>query len=490
MHCFLRPASFESKHCDGAYMEAEEMDTRADGATFTLRDKLKQIFPEGAHVVYIGKEYSESWAEAMDDSIDIAFPTERDSLTGGALMEPMKVVQDGFNDFKNAEREYYEKGWPVTWFKGSQEDYDAFINQRSAPAQFALLKEAGGPDTPIENFFHREAEMVISPTFVECMENYRGPLSQDVTGALPALVGETDPGNKTATGKAIDRSQAMGMLGPPWANLQRLFAGIYKKAALAASRNPDHAEEITVVSGQGQTISVRLERLKRGSFHCHPDVDSSFPESTAAKRAQLAQILPLAMQSPVGMEMFQSPDNWEQILELQGFPELVLTPAIAFRKQTRELEILLREAPVPNDQAVQGYAVEHAQLALQARGAGLPEPEYAPPPSELPSVQPEEDDYHDWESKKCREYLSSEDCWRQQLEGNEAGIRNVRLHKAAHDQFMQQQAMAMQPGPPGMQPGAPPMKPKPAVAAGAAPGAPMQVQQAAAPPGAPGQPTL
>ena len=88
-----------------------------DGDT-SIRAFLLTMFPEGVHLKYMGKELSEATPESFDDAIDIVMSEKRDSLTGGALMEPMKIVQDGFNDFKNSEREYYEKGWPMTHFKG------------------------------------------------------------------------------------------------------------------------------------------------------------------------------------------------------------------------------------------------------------------------------------------------------------------------------------------------------------------------------------
>lgn len=492
MNGFMRPAAFESGCCDATYIgpasiddegnEVEGDNLNEDGEPMTIRDKFNELFPEGVRVVYAGKSFSEAYPESMDDAICIGFPVERDGLTGGALMEPMKVIQDGFNDFRNAEREYYEKGWPTTWFKGDAQDYDAFVDQKSSPAKFGLLKyTTSGPDVPLENFFYREPDMAVSPSFVQCIEDYQGNLSQDITGALPSLAGEANPDQKTASGQAMLRAQAMGNLGPAWANLQRMFACIYKQAALAASKNPDHGKEITVVSGEGQSIQIKMERLSRGSFHAHPDVDSTFPESTAAKRATLAQILPMAAASPIGMELFKSPDNWEEILSLQGFPELVLTPALAYRKQTRELEILLREAPVPNQEAIQAYQVQHAGAAMQAMGAGLPEPPYQPPSEMKPSVEPQLLDYHQWEFAKCQEYLSSEDAWRQEAEGNQQGIENVRLHAMAHQQMMQ--ALA----PPPM-PSMPMPKPKPG--ANAAPEANQQVQNASQPPGAPGQPTI
>ena len=83
----------------------------------------------------------------------------------------------------------------------------------------------------------------------------------------------------------------MGVKGIPWQSVQWLMARMYYMAALCASKNPDHSEEILVPSKQGGAKSLKLERLRKGHFGAFPDEDSSFPESTAAKRALLQQLL-------------------------------------------------------------------------------------------------------------------------------------------------------------------------------------------------------
>jgi hypothetical protein len=445
MHLFMRPAAFEDKVCDNPWVEGDEPQLTEDGKQMTLRDKLRELYPEGCHVKYMGQEYSESWAEAMDDAIDIGFPTKRDGMTGGALMEPGKVIQDTFNDYKNAERENYEKGWPVTYFRGDVEDYDAIRNQRSTPKSYVLLKE-GDPANPVEDMFHTEEGFDVPASFVEAMEACK-QLIKEVIGALDALQGSSKA-DQTASGQAMDRAQAMGVLGPAWANIQKMWAGIYQKAAILAAKNPDHAKEIAVPGKDGKKITFHLQKLKKGTFRCKPDQDSSFPESTASQRANMQGLLPMAAKSPVGATLFESPDNWEEILRLNGNPNLVLTPAIAYKKQTRELEILLGEPPAANPDFAT-YNQQHATQTLTAEAQGLPAPPYQPPPAQLPSLMPEADDYHKWESAKCQEYLSSEDCWIRQNIGDpqavlvaQAGVLNVRLHKGVHDQFLAQQAAA------------------------------------------------
>ncbi len=240
----------------------------------------------------------------------------------------------------------------------------------------------------------------------------------------------------------------MGMLGPAWANIQRMFAGIYKKAALLASKNKDHGSEIVVTDGDGKNITIKLEKLTKGKFHSHVS-DSSFPDSTAAVRANLQELIKMAGASQMGSTIFESPDNWEHFIETYGDPDLVFIPAIAYKKQTREIEILLREPPnIPTQQEIAEYSIQHAQQTMQSRAAGLPEPDYAPPTPQ-PSIIPEADDYHQWESAKCQEVLSSEQVWIMQNVGDEQsiaqaklGVQNLRMHKAIHDQYMAQDAAA------------------------------------------------
>lgn len=446
MNCFLRPAAYEDGCFDEKFKEAEEDDYN-EGKQFTLRDKFQQVFPEGCHVKYIGKTYSESWNESPDDALDVGFPCKRDGLSGGALMEPMKVVQDAFNDYMNAKRENYETGWSVTYFKGSTEVYESISDQRSRPNDYVLLKEMPPDQSIADNIIHREEPAAPPLGFDEAIEELRGVISQDITGALPALQGTSNK-ETTASQQAMDRTQAMGMLGPAWANLQTIFAGIAQKAALLASKNKDHGSEIVVVGGDGQSTTVKLEKLRKGKFHSHVS-ESNFPETTAAVRANLADLLKLAAPSPMGQVLFQSPDNWEHFIDTFGDEDLVFIPAIAYKKQTREIEILLREPPnIPTPEEIEAAAVEHAKQAILSQAQGIPAPPFQPPVPQ-PSLMPEQDDYHQWESAKCQEVLSSEQVWIMQTVGDDEsiaqaklGVQNLRMHKAVHDQFLQQQQMA------------------------------------------------
>jgi hypothetical protein len=431
MHCWLRPCAFIGEQYKEVFEEAEESDVNEDGGAMTVREKLLQLFPSGCHAVFVGDVYVGSWDESMDDALCIGFPYAGDGMSRQALMDRGVVIQDRFNDDRNAYAEVKDYGWPSTWVNGDDSDFDALVNQKADPFAIRLKKARNG--TPMDAEFYREQDPQIPETFVKDTDGLL-QLLYFMLATPPALFGEAQQDQKTASGFAQMRAQAMGRLGIIWASIQSMMSVMYYQAALCASNNPDHSEEIVVPSEGGQNVTLRLERLRKGKFGAYADEDSSFPESTAAKRQQLAQIVAMAAQSPVGAQIFESPDNWELFKQLLGFPELVLIEAEARNKQVREIEILLQQSPIPpSPQELQAVQMQHAAATLTAQGTGGAVPPPIDPTSLLKtSVPVSELDYHEYEAKKCREWLSSEACWREIAEGNQAGIMNVTLHAKEH----------------------------------------------------------
>lgn len=431
MHCWLRPCSFVGEQYDEVLESPDEGDTNEDGSTMKVRDKLNQLFPSGCHAVFVGDVYVGSWDESMDSAVCIDFPYAGDGMNRQGMMDRGVVIQDRFNDDRNAYAEVKDYGWPSTWVNGDDADYDALVNQKADPFAIRLKKARNG--TPMDAEFYREQDPQIPETFVKDTDNLL-QLLYFMLATPPALFGEAQQDQKTASGFAMMRAQAMGRLGIIWASIQRMMSVMYFQAALCASRNPDHSEEIVVPVEGGQNVTLRLERLRKGKFGAYPDEDSSFPESTAAKRQQLAQIVTMAAQSPVGMQIFESPDNWELFKQLLGFPELVLVEAEARNKQVREIEILLQQSPIPPapDELAAAQQKHAADTITAAQMGGNPPPPFDPESLMQPSVPVDELDYHQYEGKKGQEWLSSEACWRERAEGNLAGILNVKLHTKEH----------------------------------------------------------
>lgn len=472
---WMRPATFTGKEYDDPFegdgSESEPM---------TVHDKLGQLFPSGCHVVFVGDQYCGSWNESLDDKITIEFPDEGDGMHRPALMDDVVVVQDRFNDDMNAYASVKDDCWPSTWVNADDQEWDAIGNQISAPGMFRLKKASTG--RPLNEQFHKEDGPEIPPTLFQSTEYLQGPLAQFMLAAQPALFGAGDTDNKTASGIAQLHATAVGQQGITWSAVQRLFASIYKQAALCATRNPDHAQEIAVPGKNGTTTTLNLQRITKDRFGCYPDQDSSFPESTAAKRAQLTNLATMAAQTPVGQQLFDSPDNWEQFNELLGFAELTLPEAESRNKQVSEIEQLLQEKPLPpSPEALQQAAVAHAAETLTAQGSGMPPPPPFDPTSLLqPSVPVDDLDYHAYEGRKGRDWLSSPDCRKQIAAGNVDGVLNVKLHTKLH-----LAKAALEAPPPMPMPAGKPQPGKPAAPAGVP-----SVQKTALPPGAPGALTM
>lgn len=505
-NCYLRPCNFLDEKFDDPYelfagdednhipADKPKQNENDDGSPFTVRDKLNQLFPDGVHCVFIGKQYAEAWAESMDDGLVIGFPYEGDGMAREAIMDDAIVIQDFFNDVMNSLREAQDTGWPRTYISAEDEEFDAIQDQRSEPYAFSLKKAR--PSQPLAADFFREPDLVLPPTLVQLMEYLAGPFLQFVLGTPPALFGASMEDQKTASGYAQAKNQAMGVKGIPWASVQWIMARMYYLAALKASKNPDHAEQI-LVPVKGQTQVLKLERLTKGKFGAFPDEDSSFPESTSAKRVLLQQLITIAGQYPqIAAQILGDVYNWEIVTQIFGFKELQLMEAEAGKKQMREIEELLQASPIPpSPEEVQAYDLQqqqilqqHATAALQAQAQGLPQPPAPQPPKMIPfadgqeypedllkpSIDVDDLDFHQWEGPCGQDWLSTEACWREINVGrpgadgtpmpNVLGVENVKLHTKLHlaraaAMIQAQQAAMSAITPPKQGPPAPPQAP-------------------------------
>lgn len=459
VNAFLRPAAFTGPEYDAPF----------EGGT--VGDKLKQLFPEGCRATFVGDVYVSSCAESMDDHIDIQFPWVGDGLSRKGFMYPFLVVQDGFNDSMNGARENWDTGWPEMWFNAADEDIDAVRSQRSAPNAIRGWKCPNGTNLKDQNIYKTQMTE-LPPSFETWVRMIQEELPQFMLAAPPALFGAAMEDNKTASGYAQARSQAMGQLGIIWARIQRMFARIRYQSALAASKDLTE-DKLTVPGKEGeQPITVDMERLRKGNFGCYPDEDSSFPESTMQKRTAFTSLVTLTETSPMAAQALDNPDNWSLAKRMWGLSELVIIPAEARDKQVAEIELLLQQAPLPPDpMELQQAQMQHAQGIVSATEAGgTPPPPMNPEDLMKPSVPVDELDFHQFEFAKCQEWLSSAARRTEDSKGNQAGVLNVKLHALAHQQMMALLApppMAA-PAPAGKKAAPPPNENKPPSAPAAA----------------------
>jgi hypothetical protein len=379
----------------------------------------------------------------MDDCLQAATPFPGDGQHAIAVLDPIVVVQDKFNDQMNYIAEVFDYGAPSTFVNADNNEYAAIVNQRAEPYSFRQLKAQNG--MKMTDMFYREPNPEVPATMQPYLEFLMGPLPQFMTATPPAVWGESTPDTKTASGLAQSRNQALGRLGIIWSVLQWTDARMYYQAALAAANDPATPESITVPVKEGSNVVIRVERLRKGHFMAVADDDSGFPESTQALRGIFTQVMQLAGQFPPLAAQLFNPENLQTMLRTYGLTELVIPEAQSGQKQMEEIEILLEGVPV--DPTPEEIAAEQQKFAMMSQVAvqmgAPPLPPFDPQSLVRSSVPIQPWDHDDYEAEKCQDWLNSDACRVELQVGrpdpvtgvmtpNLRGVANVEAHRQEH----------------------------------------------------------
>jgi hypothetical protein len=444
--CFIRPAGYH-KIPDEA-----------------MRKRFEELFPDGWFATYCGTVYCESENLSMDDCVSIGHARKGDGQNRPALLTPLIPLQETFNDLMNLWHEIYDYCVPMIWMDKTI-DIQALQEQRSEPGNHQSAP--GKPGQPLSDLFWPEPESQVPPELIEALNYLSGQLAQFITGALPALFGGPMEDNKTAKGYQQAKDQAMGRIGLPWSSIQEMYAKAYKQAILLVARQEGaENQSLTVNIGQGskaQKYVLHVKDLTKGKFHCFPDQDTNFPETSTGMRQLVMLLQQMAVGSPEIQQILGVPDNVERQLMILGLSDWVVPQAEASKKQLREIEQLLKEPPIPPSPEELAQASQQFGMAVgMAHGTGQPPPP-PPDPKKLleslskPSVPIDEQyDFHQWEYAEVQNWLSSEKRVDEEEKGNAMGIENVRLHGLAHFAQMQKLAAMMPPPEPQKPQGSPP----------------------------------
>lgn len=481
-NAFLRTNRFQG--LDEPFETAEEGDINPKTRNvLTVGEKLTQMFPDGAHVVVVGQEYSCSWNKSMDDCISISHPYIGKGQTRMPILYPMIVVQDRFNQGMNLIAESQDRLVPSTWIGCGAVEYAAITKQHAKPGAFRNLKDLPN-GVKIQDVIYREPDYQIPSSAMQFLEFLDGALPQFMLATPPSIWGAAMADNRTAAGLQLAAAQAMGIMGALWDMQVQVFSDVYYQNCIAISADDKYPDQIIIPNIEGRRAVVDKASLTKGKFRCFVDKDSGFPESTNSQRQSMERMVALLAPTPLGMEIMGSPDNAAALVRLSGTP-IVIPSAIARNKQLREIEQLLAQQPEIGDQIVkamvrsgqdlptiimaiqqakammaqqyqqqlQQQQSEHAGETIAAQTLGsspppLPQPPPPPDPMSIakPSVLIMPSDFHEHEAKKVQDFLTSDECNTELTIGrpspdpamngemvpNIAGVLNVYLHGELH----------------------------------------------------------
>lgn len=439
-------------------------------ASEEIRAELTEKYPKGCKVVWCGDAYCGSYDQSMDSHITVGFPGPGDGMARSSMMKDMVALQDAYNDYRNMEKELYEHCIPMSFRNSELMDMDAERERRSEWGNMTAVQVPAGLD--INQCFYFEPKPECPASLVEAYNNLMGALAQFISGAQPALFGQADKNNDTASGISMLRDQAMGQFGIAWGNFQEMMASAYSQAVLAAAnaRGDDAVVPVSMVGKRGKSLiaQANLGAIKKGNFHCHPDSDSSFPETTGSKRQVIQNLVTQALANPEAADAFGvlKPANLEIQRQALAIPDWFIPAADACDKQMGEIELLLKQRPVPQMQKVQEFAADLAMeklAAAKAQGTGIPVPdESKPDPNQMYESSIPVNvawDFHQYEYETIKDWLSSPEGL-EETKTNVWGILNVRCHGQEHQEAMQAQAPPMMPSMP-TGPAKPPQLPSP-----------------------------
>jgi hypothetical protein len=389
-----------------------------------IRDALLALFPDGCYAAFAGDTYCESRNETMDDCWRVMHALPGDGQNRPSVGDSLVQIQERYNTLSNIQAETYEYGIPPIYADPQVLDFDALFNQTAEPA--AHYPARARPGQPLAAGFFQPAPAQVPPDLVRHQQELMGPVAQFLTGLFPAVFGGEMESQKTATGYAMARDQALGRLGLVWRRLKQFYSDVMLLSVDCFRKNRPEDAEIPILGPGGEFESrwIRLADLK-GNIQAYPESDETFPRLKSQQRGVIQQLM--ASSDPLIQQALADPANIGFVKSVLGLSDLVVPGEDSRNKQLREIEMLLHSAPIAvsgNGSAggsPAGVREGEEESRRQDAGATL-----------LPSVPVDLlFDDHPVELEECRRWANSDAGQVARIE-NPAGFANVRAHAEAH----------------------------------------------------------
>lgn len=320
-----------------------------------VREELLALFPDGCYCAFAGETYCESRNETMDDHWRVMHALPGDGQNRPSVGDSLVQVQERYNVLSNIQAETYEFGIPPIYADPQVLDFDALSNQVAEPC--AHYPARARPGQPLSAGFFQPAPAQVPPDMIQHQRELMGPTAQFLTGMFPAVFGGEMPDQKTASGYAMARDQALGRLGLVWRRLKSFYADLMLLGVDCFRKNRPEDVEIPILGEGGEFESqwIRLADLK-GNIQAHPEADETFPRLKSQQRAVIQQLM--ANPDPIIQRILLEPDNMQFIKSAIGLTEIVIPGEDSRNKQLREIDQLLGGMPVPIDEFLDNHEVE------------------------------------------------------------------------------------------------------------------------------------
>src|SRR6266403_1989590 len=406
----------------------------------SVRDTLLALFPDGCYAAFAGDTYCEARSESMDDRWRVMHALPGDGQNRPSVGDSLIQIQERYNTLSNIQAETYEYGIPPIYADPQVLDFDALSNQTAEPA--AHYPARARPGQPLAAGFFQPAAAQVPPDLVRHQQELMGPVAQFLTGLFPAVFGGEMDSQKTASGYAMARDQALGRLGLVWRRLKQFYSDVMLLSVDCFRKNRPEDAEIPILGPGGEFESrfIRLADLK-GNIQAYPESDETFPRLKSQQRGVVQQLM--ASSDPLIQQALADPANIGFVKSVLGLSDLVVPGEDSRNKQLREIEMLMHSAAIQvqvaggREQVVGEGKTPTRRETREGWGTQqtlTPDTHNLTPDTYhlLPSLPVDLlFDNHGVELEECRRWANSDAGQIARIE-NPAGFANVRAHAEAH----------------------------------------------------------
>lgn len=379
-------------------------------------DKLKKLFPNGAHVVFINDQYAYSENAALDDEWTLSSNPLSDYIYHDPLGQGLVSIQEITTDLISLTLQTIEHGIGQTFADPAVLNFTGYSQTEVTPG--GIFPAAPKSGKSLSDGFYELRTATLSAEVMPFGQNIQ-EMAQLVSGALPSLFGGQVAGSGTASEYSMSRAQALQRLQNTWKIFTSWWKNIFGKAIPLYIKEVKEDERDVQKDDDGNFVNVfiRKAELEGKIGKVELEANENLPITWAQRKDLIEKLLTAG--NPEILAILNAPENVGLIHESLGLVDFYVPGEDDIIKQYDEIKELLNSTPMPNPDD--------------------------PNNPELPSVQIDPIfDNHNVEFEICRKWIISMGG-RQTKVDNEAGYRNVLLHGKMHYQMVQQAQMAQAP---------------------------------------------
>lgn len=338
----------------------------------TVRESLKQKFPEGVFLVWAEDVLCEARPENIDDVWAVCHFMPGDGQQRIAVGSAMVQMQEAITTLVNMQMDVAEFTLPLIF--GDTRVIDPVAVNSTRVRGGVVYPAVGRTDCSVREALSATQAGEWPAHADNLRNNLAGEWAQFILGLSPASYGGNLGGNDTAQGIQMERDQALGRVGLHWQRLKQHLCEQMRLEVDAFAKGQQDPIKATLKDANGATRNVVLDPkvLLAGNYRIKAEVDDDFPTTWAQRR----NLLTFMLQQPPTQPIVQSLANADEVTRTLG-TQMKIPGRDAYDKQLAEIPLILAGQAPPIDPVLDDLQTK--LLAIKDWWASSAQKEVAPP---------------------------------------------------------------------------------------------------------------